>query len=68
MQNAKYDISENVLTITVDLSKDLGKSKSGFSTIVARNDGQLEGVGVIGDQHFFCKLLVGKSGSTKVSA
>lgn len=41
MQNCKIDIDGNVMTITIDLSTDLGPSKSGKSNIVATTAGNV---------------------------
>lgn len=45
MKNVEYKIVKNVLTITVDLSKEFGQSRSGKSTTVASSEGNqvLEG-------------------------
>ena len=37
--NVKYEVKGKVLTITVDLAKDFGPSKSGKSTIIATTGG-----------------------------
>ena len=39
MKNVNMTIKANVLTITVDLSKSQGKSKSGKTTIIATTEG-----------------------------
>ena len=41
MRNVKMAIKANILTITVDLSQDLGPSKSGKTTIIASSDGNV---------------------------
>lgn len=41
MQNVETKIEGNKLVITVDLTKDFGKSKSGKSTIVASTGGNV---------------------------
>lgn len=41
MKNVKLDVKENILTITVDLSKEHGRSKSGKTTIVATTEGNI---------------------------
>lgn len=41
MKNVEIKVNKNVLTITVDLSKDLGKSKSGKTTIIATTAGNV---------------------------
>lgn len=45
MKNVEYKIVKNILTITVDLSKEFGQSRSGKSTTVASSEGNqvLEG-------------------------
>ena len=45
MKNVKMDVQDNILTITVDLSEDHGKSASGKSIIIASTEGNaaLEG-------------------------
>lgn len=39
MQNAQLAVSGNILTITVDLSKSQGPSKSGKTIIIATSSG-----------------------------
>ena len=39
MKNVNAAIKGNILTLTVDLSKDFGQSKTGKSTIVATTSG-----------------------------
>lgn len=39
MKNLKTEIKKNILTITVDLSKDFGNSKSGKSQVIASSEG-----------------------------
>ena len=39
MKNVEMQVNENILTITVDLSKQFGKSRSGKSIIVASTEG-----------------------------
>ena len=39
MKNVEMVVKDNVLTITVDLSKDFGPSKSGKTTIIASTEG-----------------------------
>ena len=41
MKNIELKVDGNMLTITVDLSKDFGKSSSGKSTIVASTEGNV---------------------------
>jgi len=42
MKNIKMDVKDNILTITVDLSKEQGQSKSGKSVIIATTAGNKE--------------------------
>lgn len=35
MKNVKMEVKNNTLTITIDLSKDFGPSKSGKTTVIA---------------------------------
>jgi len=43
MRNVKMDVSkDNVLTITVDLTQEMGRSKSGKTMIVASSDGNVD--------------------------
>ena len=39
MKNANIEVTGNILTITVDLSKELGRSKSGKTMIIATSSG-----------------------------
>ncbi len=39
MKNIKMNLNDNILTITVDLSKDFGLSKSGKTSIIATTAG-----------------------------
>ena len=39
MKNAEMSVQDDTLTVTVDLSKELGPSKSGKTTIVASSEG-----------------------------
>jgi len=41
VKNIELKVDGNMLTITVDLSKDFGKSSSGKSTIVASTEGNV---------------------------
>ena len=41
MKNVTLNVKSNILTITVDLSKDFGQSKSGKTTIVATTAGNV---------------------------
>ncbi|MHB8282682.1 MAG: hypothetical protein ACYDDE_07755 [bacterium] len=41
MKNIEMNVSGNVLTIKVDLSKTFGKSGSGKSTIIASTEGNV---------------------------
>jgi hypothetical protein len=40
-KNAEMSVSGSILTITVDLSKDFGKSSSGKSTVIASTEGNI---------------------------
>ena len=42
MENVKTEVTNNILTVTVDLSKNLGRSKSGKTIIVASSHGNKE--------------------------
>jgi hypothetical protein len=41
MKNCEMKLSGNILTITVDVSKDFGKSSSGKSIIIATTEGNV---------------------------
>ena len=41
-KNVKVDVKGNVLTITVDLSKNFGSSKSGKNAIIATTGGNMD--------------------------
>ncbi len=41
MKNCDMKVNGNVLTITVDLSKDFGKSASGKSIVIASTEGNV---------------------------
>lgn len=41
MKNCDMKVTGNVLTITVDISKDFGKSSSGKSVIIASTEGNV---------------------------
>lgn len=41
MKNIEIKVNKNVLTITVDLSKEVGPSKSGKTTIIATTAGNV---------------------------
>lgn len=41
MKNVDVSVTGNVLTITVDLSKELGPSSSGKTTIIATTEGNV---------------------------
>lgn len=45
-RNARYTVENGILTITVDLSKNLGNSESGKSVLIANSGGhqQLQGL------------------------
>lgn len=42
MENLKTEVKGNMLIMTVDLSKDLGPSKSGKSTLIATTAGNVQ--------------------------
>ncbi len=48
MKNIKMAVKDNVLTITVDLKKDQGKSKSGKNVIIGTSAGNAEVPGAPG--------------------
>jgi hypothetical protein len=41
MKNCEMEVTGNILTITVDVSKDFGKSSSGKSIIIASTEGNV---------------------------
>ena len=41
MKNCEMKLTGNILTITVDISKDFGKSSSGKSVIIASTEGNI---------------------------
>ena len=41
MKNVQMTVDGNILTITVDLSKDFGPSSSGKTTIIASTEGNV---------------------------
>jgi hypothetical protein len=41
MKNCEMKLSGNILTITVDISKEFGKSSSGKSIIIASTEGNV---------------------------
>lgn len=41
MKNCEMKLNGNILTITVDVSKDFGKSSSGKSVIIASTEGNI---------------------------
>jgi hypothetical protein len=41
MKNCEMTLTGNILTITVDVSKDFGKSSSGKSIIIASTEGNV---------------------------
>ncbi len=41
MKNCEMKLTGNILTITVDVSKDFGKSSSGKSVIIASTEGNV---------------------------
>lgn len=50
MKNIEMTVKGNVLTITVDLSKEFGRSASGKSVIIASTEGNVavEGGAIVG--------------------
>jgi hypothetical protein len=48
MRNVKLTINGKLLTITVDLSKEQGESKSGKSVVIGSTDGNVEVQGAAG--------------------
>lgn len=55
MENVKMSVAGTVLTLTVDLSKNLGKSKSGKSTVIGSTQGNQ---GIPGKEGMFVGLNV----------
>lgn len=47
MRNVEMTQEKGILTIKVDLSKDLGRSKSGKTSIVASTDGNVAVPGMV---------------------
>ena len=45
MRNIKMNVSDNVLTVTIDLSQDHGPSKSGKSVVIASTEGNVDVTG-----------------------
>ena len=45
MRNIKMNVSDNVLTVTIDLSQDHGPSKSGKTIIIASTEGSVDVTG-----------------------
>lgn len=41
VKNVTMAVKDNILTITIDLSKDFGPSKSGKTTIIASTEGNV---------------------------
>ena len=41
MKNCEMKVTGNILTITVDVSKDFGKSSSGKSVVIASTEGNV---------------------------
>jgi len=41
MKNCEMKVTGNILTITVDVSKDFGKSSSGKSVVIATTEGNV---------------------------
>lgn len=42
MQNIKSEVKAKILTLTIDLSKSMGVSKSGKSELIASTEGNVE--------------------------
>ena len=42
MKNINMDVSDNVLTVTIDLSQDQGPSKSGKTVMIASTGGNVD--------------------------
>ena len=42
MQNVKVEVKGNILTATVDLSKDIGRSKSGKTIVIGSTQGNAQ--------------------------
>ena len=56
MKNVKVDIKKNTATITVDLSIDLGVSKSGKTNLIATTEGNTKLDGPKGDVYLGLNL------------
>lgn len=57
-QNIEINVNKNILTITVDLKKDFGPSKSGKSRIIATTSGNKDlGGGVIAGINIYTKNI-----------
>lgn len=41
MKNVKLDVKNDILTVTIDLSKRLGLSKSGKTVVIASTEGNI---------------------------
>jgi hypothetical protein len=60
MKNFQFSIQDNVLTITVDLKKSFGLSKSGRSVIVSCTDGNVRLFDENGFRPEKCNLTISK--------
>jgi len=56
MKNVKIEIKKNIATITVDLSIDLGASKSGKTNLIATTEGNIKLDGPKGDVYLGLNL------------
>lgn len=45
MKNINMDVSDNVLTVTIDLSQDQGPSKSGKTMVIGTTEGNVDVTG-----------------------
>jgi hypothetical protein len=45
LKNINMDVSDNVLTVTIDLSQDQGPSKSGKTVVIASREGNVDVTG-----------------------
>lgn len=50
MTNMKTEVKGSMLTITIDLSKEIGPSKSGKTTLIASSGGNIAIAGAKGEQ------------------
>jgi len=42
MENVQFEVKENELTIKVDISRELGRSKSGKTIVIATSHGNVQ--------------------------